>query len=240
MKAVDKEKYYKHREEILDFLKKYEQKYRDIDLNISLYIETDFCLDLSTSEIPSFLSQILSKFNVYKEGQDEYKEIFNLLDKYSFLDGNCCEVGAGIYPRLAELTSSKIKLNNGSLTVYDPSTIFTNMENIKVIKEAFTKKTNIDKYDTIYGLHPCEASEIMIKKAFKEDKNLMIAFCDCSNHKSNHLRWNRKNWVEKICNYYIKKYGNEVEIINWPSSIDSKLPIMVRESSKYKEKIKKF
>lgn len=233
---VDKNKYFDYKDEMVNFIRENEKKYRSIDLNLEFYIAMDFCLGLSAEEIPNFLSQILSRFNVYKEGYDEYIEMANLLEKYSLLNGNCCEIGAGIYPRLAELVAPKIRLNGGSLTVYDPKTIFTELKNMKVVKEVFTRKNNIDEFDTIYGLYPCEASKIMIKKAFKEDKNLMIAFCDCIHYKNRFNFWDKRNWIDKICDKYVKKYGSDVELINWPSHMEYKLPIMIRKSNKLKEK----
>ena len=188
--------------------------------------------------MPTYIAQLLSKFNIYNEGRDEYLEFIKLLEKYSFLQGNCCEVGAGKYPRLAELVAPKIKLNGGTLTIYDPKTSFPIIEDIKIIKENFTKNTNIDSIDTIYGLFPCQASIDMAEKAFEEDKNLLLAFCDCDHTTPKYQPWVGKYWAEDVCMEFREKYGKEAQIIKWPSPIKLDFPILVRESTNQKVKIK--
>ena len=62
-----------------------------------------------------------------------------------FLEGNCCEVAAGSYPRLAELVYPALKLKQGSLTIYDPHLCFSLFnKGVVAKKEKFTTKTNID------------------------------------------------------------------------------------------------
>lgn len=161
-----------------------------------------------------------------------------ILEDYDLLKGNICEVGAGRYPRLAELVAPKIHTNNGTLTIYDPNVLFTEHKGIKVVKDKFTKSTNIDNIDTLYGLYPCDASIILAEKAFEEDKNLVLAFCACDHSTRKHMKWLGKYWAEDFCMDYREKYGSEAEIINWSSTLNNDHPIMIRRSSKQKSKTK--
>lgn len=222
---INKKNYFEKKNDILEFIIRYEKEYGIMALWMEEVIISDTILNLNSTNIPVSLAQILSKFNVYNHSKDEYIEMFKLLKEYSLLEGNCCEIGAGRYPRLAELTAPEIKLKNGTLTIYDPNTMISKMENVKIIKDEFRKNTNIDYIDTIYAMYPCEATATIVEKAFEEDKNLMLAFCGCN---QTNQKWIGKYWAEDFCMAYREKYGQEVEIINWPSKTGIDLPIMVR------------
>lgn len=238
MKAmINQNKYFDKKYEILDFIYQNREKYSRRAFSIlEDAILLDECLEIKESNMPTYIAQLLSKFNVYNEGRDEYLEIIKLLEKYSFLQGNCCEVGAGRYPRLAELAAPKIKLNGGTLTIYDPKISFSIVQDATIVKEKFTKTTNTDSIDTIYGLFPCEASIAMAEKAFEEDKNLLLAFCDCDHTTQKYQHWVGKYWAEDVCMEFREKYGKEAQIIKWSSPIKLDFPILVRESSKNKVK----
>lgn len=242
MKLLNEEKYFSKKTEMLDFI--IENKDKDIEWAkyLSIYIlEDSYIIEFPKNtphEIATDDSEIFSKFGVYNEGYDPYIEMAKLLQSYSFLEGNCCEIGAGAYPRLAELVIPKIKLNHGNLTIYEPELLFSDIENVTVVKEKFTKETDIKGIDTLYGLYPCGATISIADKAFEEDKNLMLAFCPCDHSTKEHPKWMGKYWAEDVCMDYREKYGKEAEIINWPSYTGIDLPIMVRRSSKYKEKVR--
>ena len=118
---INIEKYFENKKKILAFIEKNRSKYITLGNWMKKFIEDDLVLSRSINKTPVVLMQILSKFNVYSDGYDPYKELAKLLEKYSFLEGNCCEVGAGNYPRLAELTAPQIKLKKGTLTIYEPN-----------------------------------------------------------------------------------------------------------------------
>lgn len=240
MKLLNEEKYFSKRLEILKFIVENIDKDIEWATYLSILILKDICIKEYTKNTPHYIatdeSEVFSKFDIYNEGYDPYIEITKLLQKYSFLEGNCCEIGAGSYPRLAELVIPEIKLNHGSLTIYEPEIVFSDIENITVVKEKFTKDTDIKMFDTLYGLYPCDVTIPILDKAFEEDKNLMLAFCPC-NHSTKELqKWIGKYWAEDVCMDYREKYGKEAEIINWPSYTGIDLPIMIRKSSKYKAK----
>lgn len=231
MNGINREKYFKKKNEILKFIRSHEYEYEEMTLFMLILIMKDTVLE---RPIPLELSQLLSKFGVYHNEEDHYIEMFKLLEKYSFLQGNCCEIGAGMYPRLSELVAPQLKLRQGTLTIFEPNIIVSKLDHAKIVRKQFKKDTNIDKIDTLYGLFPCEASIVMAEKAFEEDKNLMLAFCPCDHSTREHPKGIGKYWAEDFCMDYKEKYGKEVEIINWPTTIGYDLPIMLRQKQKKK------
>lgn len=242
MKLLNEEKYFRKKLEILNFIEENIDKDLEWAMCLTILLLEDRFINEDIKNTPHDIatdtSEIFSKFGIYNKGYDPYIEMTKLLQNYSFLEGNSCEIGAGSYPRLAELAIPKIRLNHGSLTIYEPGILFPDIENITVVKEKFTKDTNIKEFDTLYGLYPCNATIPIIDKAFEEDKNLMLAFCPCDHSTEEHQKWLGKYWAEDVCMDYREKYGKEAEIINWPSYTGIDFPIMVRRSSKYKEKVR--
>lgn len=238
MGIIDKEKYFAKKVEMLNFIYCNRDKYGWFTFEIMDDIKEDIFIDSPISRIPMTYQQIFSKFGVFLDKKDIYKDFVKILEDYDFLKGNICEVGAGRYPRLAELVAPKIQTNKGTLTIYDPNVVFDEHKGIKVVKDKFTKSTNIDNIDTLYGLYPCDASVTLAEKAFKEDKNLVLAFCGCDHSSKDHIKWLGKYWAEDFCMDYREKYGKEAEIINWPSTLNNDRPILIRRSSKQKLKTK--
>ncbi len=229
MGVIDKEKYYLKKDEMLKFIYSNQDKYDDRGISKFKYILSDYFFDKKVCNIPVELLQIFSKFGVISEGKDIYLEFFKLLNELNFLEGNICEVGSGEYPRLAEIMLPKIKLNGGILTIYDPEILYTDFKGIKIIKEKFTKDTNIESTDTLVGLLPCLASETIVEKAFLENKNLLIGFCGCDHSSRNGFKkGNNKYWAEALSNYYKQRYDNEVEMFSWSDNIKLDYPIMAR------------
>lgn len=238
MRVFNEEKYFSRKNEMIEFVMSHISQYQEkVGYNILGTLATDYFLQSTTNNIPvsTGVGELLSKFDIYNEGCDPYIEMTKLLDQYSFLEGNCCEIAAGDYPRLAELVIPKIKLNHGKLTIYEPDVIFCDIKGVKIIRERFTKDTDITEFDTLYGMFPCNATLSIVEKAFEEDKNLMLAFCDCDHSTKEHSKWIGKYWAEDLCMDYREKYGNEIDIIHWPSSIGNDLPIMVRKSKNKKK-----
>lgn len=228
MDVINEKKYFETRQEMIDFVIKNSDAYGEYFFPLLEALKDDIALDFQENN-PMLIRQLFSKFELYKEGTDEYSIIANLLENYSFLTGNCCEIGAGHYPRLSELVIPKLEKRNYHLTIYEPNIIFTDFK-ATIIKNKFTKESNISNIDTLFALYPCEATITIAEKAFEEDKNLLLACCGCNHSITEHPKWfSSKYWAEDFCMDYQEKYGNEVEIINWPSHINNDLPIMVRK-----------
>lgn len=109
-----------------------------------------------------------------------------LIKKYGSLNGfNVLDVGAG---RICTLSKS-IAEQGGKATAMDTN-IRLNNESLKKAKITVIKKlfrcdeyskngvgTNIDRFDLIVGLEPCDATEHIIRQALKYDKPFDINLC---------------------------------------------------------------
>ncbi len=221
--------------EYIEFMKPFIENHLDYVIEVSGLL-TFSAWDEKTSvrSIPLRLRQLFSKFQVIYPEVDPYLFIYQLLKKFSFLNGNCCEVGAGFYPRLAELVLPTLEQNHHKLTVYDPELVLERLGNAKLVKDKFTSQTSMKDIDTIYGLFPCEATIPMIDKAILENKNLLLAFCGCDHSTPEHLKWVGEWWSEDVCMDYCEKYGKEIQILKWPDEYQIPFPIMVREKQKVK------
>lgn len=235
MQIIDEKKYFEQKDEIIRFIINNEARYHSLADYFIFLLLSDVMLE-DQENIPTAITEIFSKFDVIKEKADKYKVFHKMLQQYSFLDGNCMEVAAGIYPRLAELVAKEIENNHHTLTLCDPDIEFKTAESPIILKEKFTKKTDISNIDTLFAMSPCESTIPIAEKAFEEDKNLLLAFCSCDHSTSQYQKWIGKYWAEDVCMIFREKYGAEAQILNWPSTIGSPLPILVRESSKQKVK----
>lgn len=189
----------------------------------------------SVTGIPGIPRQVLSKFGIINPEVDPYIKMCELLKNLSFLSGNCCEIGAGEYPRLAELIAPELERNHHKLTIYDPSTVPDKLsKGVTIVKEKFTKKTDLKGIDTLVSLFPCEVACTIIDKALDEDKNLLLAFCGCDHSTLEHQKWLGEYWAEDVCMDYREQYGKEIEIMQWPKQYGIPYPIMVR-----RQKVKK-
>lgn len=178
-----------------------------------------------------FLAEIFSKYNIYTEGNDCYRYIAKRLEELGFLEENCCEIGAGIYPQLSALVLPTILKNNRKLTIYDPKTISNILPHAEIMNENFTEKSNIEHAGSIFGIFPCAATTVMIDKAIKENKNLLLSFCACDHSSFKIPKYNHNYWAEAVCKYYQRKFSDQFEFENYPNDLCS-LPIMIRKKQK--------
>lgn len=262
MELIDREKLISNIDNIAEFIYQYDKEYTDMIKSLLVdcifvygfeddsikWNKNDGIVDLLKTfsltalpnrydVIPTSLSQLLSKFNIYNTN-DLYLYMYELLKKYSFLNGNCCEIGAGKYPRLAEIISPDLEKNNHNLIIYDPKIVISRLSKTIIIKDRFTKKADFSNIDTIIGMLPCDATVDMTEKAFEEDKNILLATCGCNHTCRKHKIKDSDYWALDFCSDYKEKYGDEAIIEMWPSTYGIPYPILIRESSKQKLKIK--
>ena len=110
-----------------------------------------------------------------------YDSFFEFLKEYNGIDKDILEVSCGMYPILADkIDKYQQKNKKGTIGAYDPLLITTKLGKIKLYKENFNEKTNIDKYSLLIGFYPCEATTKIIKRANEEDKDFTVALCGCT------------------------------------------------------------
>lgn len=82
------------------------------------------------------------------------------------------EVGCGRTARLSRMLKSYY-----NMTAMDPKVEYNNHYFVRCIKQEFTENTPIDKYDFIFGLEPCDATEHIIRACVKAKKDFIVVLC---------------------------------------------------------------
>lgn len=227
---LDKKKLEQEKEKILNFLLSNKEHYNSLEFfNIFSKFYLDIFNDIEKEAIFCNYSQILSKYNIIKEEFDIYLRVYNLLESKGFIKGDILEVGCGVYPRLAEIITERHKEKDYSLTLYDVCNTINIGKGIKLVKNEFTKSTNIDEYDTLVGIHPCEASIDLTLRAIEENKNLILAFCSCNHETVEFPKWYDGNWSISFCSDIKEMYGDSIEIIDFEYYPKMKNPILIHK-----------
>lgn len=178
---------------VISYLKEHINDYTEkeasfIALNYDKYKDNDY--------IPDILRQIYDELSLLKDEDNIYLGFINLIDEYFNIDSNIIEVGGGVIPTLSK--HIHLRQRKGTITVYDPKVNFSNTSpNYKIIKDKFTEETDIKACDLIIGLMPCEATEIILKTAFNNNKDFLIALCD-GNHNELVEYFDYEDWQNKI------------------------------------------
>ena len=253
--GIDKKKLRRKKGKIIEFINNHD--YSD-------YLQDMFIGNIlsGTDEITCGLYQLYSKFGVIEKHKNIYLYFLSLMEYYKFLSTNCCEVSAGRYPYLAEIIYPKLRKNKKSLTIYEPDTVVDKIFDVDIKKEFFTKDTDIEDIDTLYGTFTCEATIEMVESTLVKDKNLLISLCDCNlstekypfsfepyfSRKYNEQlskygyvrEFPRVCWYESFCDLIKKEYGSRIQVLNWPSIYGIKEPILLSVTQEHKRKCLKM
>ncbi len=220
-------KYAEQKNKILEFAELHEDKFMEAGIDPDMLI-LSFFLDFP-SRCQSFNHvqyELLSKFGVVNKGIDLYEIFRDILKDRDLLRGRILEVGAGVYPRLSEVIREDNSPELVKVTACDPALIVDTMSGVKLVKEPFTKSTNLDDVDTLVGLFPCEASRLMVDRAIEENKNLLLAFCNCDHSDNEIYTKHDECWADVACEYYQKKYGDAIKVLSWGKNVMIDLPII--------------
>lgn len=166
-----------NKQKILEFVKTYENNYSDKMIE---YIKNTLDNDINTNYRYDFMNQIYSGLDLLNKENDPYLKFIDILKKKYDISTNILEIGAGFFPALArKIDIEQIKIGQGTITVYDPNLITKSLGNIKLKKENFTNKTNINDFDTLIGFWPCKSTELIVTKACAEKKLFSLVLCEC-------------------------------------------------------------
>ena len=217
------------------FLSKYEKKYSESALN---YIKEHFYEFINDLDAPDILLQLYTEFGILGDN-NRYQEYLNMLEKNFDIRGNILEVGGGFIPSFASLLASKqLKLNSGTITVYDPNLIIESpkYKNITLVKDEVNSNFDVSKFDTIVGIMPCSAYETILNLACKNKKNFFLAMCGCFHFDFyNSMIYGNKNYskyVIDLAKSLLKEYNNgelHIEKLNDNFNID--YPILYNKKS---------
>lgn len=169
----------------IEHIFKYALELAGVDTEMAALLFTE-ALELGTTD-----NDIAAQF-LYATGAAEALEFdiwsnkIELLDKEFGLDSkNILDIGGGPFPVLA----SKIaELHPSShVTVLDPNIVpeWYQSQNFEAIRKRMiaNKKdgdyTDLNDYDLIYGVHPCEGTIPLIRCASHYKKDYAVWLCDC-------------------------------------------------------------
>ena len=225
---INKEKYLEEKDNILKFLtnNKYLYDERKYEMIFSI-ISFDELLDNEGWSANCDIAALLSKYNIFTEGNDRYLMFYKMLEELDFIKGNSMEVGSGPYPRLAEVIKDMHQRQDFNLTIYEKCNVFKTSKDIKVVKEAFTSSTNIEDVDNIFSIMPCEASIDITLKGIEENKNMLIAYCSCDHSNKIYPKYRKRYWADNFCSMMKERYGNDIEITEWEPLKDENMPILI-------------
>ncbi len=132
--------------------------------------------------IPDVLLEIYIYLGVLKPELNHYNKFIDFYEHFfeNSYDKAIVEVGTGSLPILSISINKMITFyhGNGHIIGYDPE-LAMEVPTIELKKEKFTLSTNISGVDLLMGFFPCEATEIMLEKALKEEKELCLQLCGC-------------------------------------------------------------
>lgn len=149
----------------------------------------------NTSVNYDIVNQVYSYLDILK-CNNPYVEYINYLKECYSIDCHILEVGSGNFPELARRI--QLEQKDGSITCYDPNSMFKCFNGIKIHQEAFDESTDVSKYDIIIGNMPCDATLEMIKSANKNDKDLFLNLCGCTHF--NFIGWSLDNFLRRMWN----------------------------------------
>lgn len=214
-----------------NYLLKYGSNYPQ---DLLKYIIEHYGKDLD-KEMPDPINQIYDATGLYTKEENPYLQYLKLIKDYFDIRGNILEIGGGFYPSLAShIADEQIRLKSGTITVYDKNLVTTSLKNIKLIKRDFTTEDDINNFDLLVGIMPCQATSLIIKKANESGKEFFLALCGCTHFSREYLMFHQptlESWFEHIRNIYYKTNiddANLIEIIS-PTKYN-KYPILIKKN----------
>lgn len=175
------EKYFELRFMLQEYVKKYGKYYKPDDL---LDIMQRFIPAYDgTAKINALLLEAYEECGILEKIKPNPYEAFRKHIKEDYdINGELLEVGCGPIPSLAK--SIKKEQKHGSITVMDPIIKIKDYGSLKIINKKFTDKTDVSKYSLVYGFAPCGATKTMITNSCKNDVDLYIQLCGCTENGS--------------------------------------------------------
>lgn len=178
-----------------------------------------FNIPCAVLQIYDYLDLLKDEYNIYKLFANFYFEYFeNPYNK------NIIDIASGRIPSSALRLQEGILLNSGKgkVTAYDPGMLDLKFPGLKVKRKRFTEMTRIKKYDILTATLPCDATELIIKRAIEAEKEFLVQLCPCVPEEYfPFVSYNM--WVNRLYDYVklYKKPGFQFEIDNldeklWP------------------------
>lgn len=168
----------------------------------------DYYLSNLDKKVPSEYYEIYDELDLIPNDKNIYDKFLNKLLENFDIDCNILEVGGGALPRLAYRISQKqLEIGCGTITVIDPKLSIkqSNNSNLRLYKEKFKMETNVDDFNLIIGIFPCEATDVIVKKSLYSNKDFFIRLCDCIHSKDIDFSYSQYCYYLKNMKEYFQK-----------------------------------
>lgn len=200
------------------------------------FIINNFWNYMNEATAPDVLMEVYSELGVYDKENNMYLEHLNKIKENFDIRSNILEIGCGSIPAFGNLVAKEqLKLGKGTITVYDPYLVLDKPKypNMVLHRNIFTEKKDADNYDLITGIFPCDATELIIKKACENKKDFYIGMCGCSHFKypeASIYGYNPEayqNYVISLARHLLEKNNNGELCIDYLNSkYDIEYPIL--------------
>ncbi len=160
-----------------EFFRLYSDNYSITTKN---FIEDNFFRYLGQPVVPDVLTQIYHELGLVPTEESYYYAYLDMLTRIYDINRNIADIGCGVVPAFSSILSDK--QTKGTVTAFDPRLAYPSSNNGKLIlkKEEFTYDEDVTNYDLIIGIMPCDATEVLLRKAIENDKDFFVAMCGCS------------------------------------------------------------
>ena len=124
------------------------------------------------------LRQIFAEIGIPVNSKSQHQEFADVLKKNFSIDRNIIEIGGGRVPHLAKKIA--LSQNHGTITVYDPRLLVhsSSVPNMILKPEFFTETTDVSSAEMLIGFMPCDATDLIIETACKNNIDFMVALCE--------------------------------------------------------------
>lgn len=226
----------KNEREIARLFKKFAKKYRSEYTETSWqYIEENFWTYVYSNVCPDILMQIYTELGIESPNGNFYKEHVRRVQERFDITGNVLDIASGKIPAFANLLAhEQLRIGKGTITLYEPLLIETKPKhkNMTLHKQEFTSDIRIKEFDLITAIMPCDATEIVIEQACRNQKDFYVAMCGCTHF--DYIPWGmyvtsemyQEHVIEKT-NRLLKEYDNgELVIETLDNNYDIEYPIL--------------
>lgn len=188
----------------LELLKIFFNKYPNYPQDAKNYVKANFLEMIFEYTKTDVVNQIYAELEMLIDYENWYLGFCNMIgEKYGW-GINILEIGSGFFPIFSKYIDLKQQsLGKGTIHAYDPNLVTENLGNIVLHKKNFTEDISLDYFDLVVGIMPCDATELIIKKAILSKKQFFVALCGCDHAE-------KKSTIP---------YGSSIEDDDWKSYI---------------------
>ena len=159
------------------YMDEYGEKYSEDSRN---FLSDNFLKITEPGRTPDILAQLYANFGMLSEEENIYLEFCKIIGDIYGWDRNILEVGGGYYPIFSKYVDDKqTECGSGTITVIDPKLVTGSLGNVKLVKEEFSRESNVSDFNLLIGICPCESTIDIISSALINQKEFFIALCGC-------------------------------------------------------------